>query len=243
MQGNKIFKRIFEDKIRAMRVTITVSLLFILLLQAAGQQHIHKVNAPFDHVKVSGNIHLRLVASETTFLEFETEDFPESLTIEQDKSKLWLKSKTDLKQGPATVVKMHHTGLAGLEITRGAIVQSADTLHSDMLSLRVETGGKAEFSVATDSLSARVNQGSDIILSGSTRSLQVNASTMGNFLAYELQTVNAWVKARSGGQVKVNATQLLDANSSGGAFIGYKGEPAEKEFKTSVGGKISPQTE
>ena len=66
---------------------------------------------------------------------------------------------------------------------------------------------------------------------------------MGNFLAYELLAVNAWVKAATGAQVKVNTTQLLNANASGKAFIGYLGEPAKKEFKTSVGGEITPQTE
>ena len=226
-----------------MRVIILVSFLFILLLPVAGQHHIHPVSKPFGQLKVSGNIHLKLVVSDTAFLEFETEEFPESLSVEQDKNKLTLRTKTELKQTPAIMVKLHLTSLTGLEISRGAIVQTADTLQSDILSLKVETGGKAEFAVATDSLSARVNQGADIILKGTTRSLQVNANTVGNFLAYELLAVNAWVKAATGAQVKVNTTQLLNANASGKAFIGYLGEPAKKEFKTSVGGEITPQTE
>jgi hypothetical protein len=87
----------------------------------------------------------------------------------------------------------------------GAVVQSADTLHYDVLSLKVETGG--------------------------------------NFLAYELQTENAWVKASTASQVKVYARRLLNANASGKSFIAYRGEPAVKEFTSSLGGEISPQTE
>jgi hypothetical protein len=243
MQGNKIFKRIFDGKNRAMRLIITVSILSILLLPAAAQQHVHKLNTPFEELKVSGNIHLILLPSDTDFLEFETEDFPESLTIEQDKSQLLLRSKTELNQSPALVIKLHHLSLDRMVITRGAIVQSSDTLHYNVLSLKVETGGKAEITVATDSLYARVSQGSDIILYGSSRSLQVSANTVGNFLAYELQTVNAWVKAANGSQVKVNTTGLLNASAGGKSFIGYLGEPAVKDFKTSLGGEISPQTE
>jgi hypothetical protein len=243
VQGNKIFKRIFADKRHAMRVIFIVSIVFALLLPATGQQHIHKLNTPLAQIKVSGNIHLTLLPSDDTYLEFETEEFPESLTIEQDKSQLLLRSKTELKQSPALEVKLHHKSLTGLEITRGAVVQSSDTLHYDVLSLKVETGGKVEITVATDSLNARVNEGSDIILYGTTRILQVNANTVGNCLAYELRAVHAWVKASTGSQVKVNVTGLLNANASGTSFIGYLGEPEVKEFKTSLGGKISPRTE
>ena len=222
---------------------LAVSILSVLLLPATGQQHIHKLNTPFEQLKVSGNIHLRLVPSDATFLELETEDFPELLTVEQDKNQLLLRSKTELKQSPALMVKLHLTSLDRLEITRGAVVQSADTLHYDVLSLKVETGGKTEITLVLDSLNARVSQGSDIILYGSTRSLQVKANTGGNFLAYELQTENAWVKASTGSQVKVNTRGLLNANASGKSFIAYKGEPAVKEFTSSLGGEISPQTE
>lgn len=226
-----------------MRVIFAVSILSILLLPVAGQQHVHSLNPPYKQLKVSGNIHLRLVPSDSTFLEFETEEFPESLTIEQDKNQLLLRSKTEISQSPAIVIKLHHTSLDRLEITMGAVVQSADTLHYDVLSLKVETGGKAEITIAADSLNARVSQGSDIILYGSARSIQVNANTAGNFLAYELQTENAWVKASTASQVKVYARRLLNANASGKSFIAYRGEPAVKEFTSSLGGEISSRTE
>lgn len=226
-----------------MRVIVSVFIVSILLVPLTGQQHIHKLSPPYEHIKVSGNIHLTLVPSESTYLEFETEDFPESLTIEQDKNQLVLRTPTELKQTPALEFNLHLLSLSGLEVTRGAVVLSSDTLHCDVLSLRVETGGKAEITVSADSLNARVNQGSDIILYGNTRSLQVNANTVGNCLAYELQAKQAWVKAATGSQVKVTVTEFLNANAAGKSFIGYQGDPAEKEFTTSLGGEINPQTE
>ncbi len=226
-----------------MRVIIIVSICLSLLIPVTGQQHVHKLNAPLDQVRVSGNIHLRLVPSSSTYLEFETEEFPESLILEQDKNKLTLRTKTELKQTPALEIRLYHPQLNGIESSRGAIVHSSDTLQYKTLNVLAETGGKAEITVSTDSLSARVGQGSDIILYGKTRSLQVNANTMGNCLAYEFQAVNAYIKATTGSQVKVNVKQLLQANASGGAFVGYMGEPAETDFSTSVGGKINPESE
>ena len=243
MQGNKIFKRIFEDKNRAMRAILTVSLLSILLLSAIGQQQVYTLNVPSEQLKVSGNIHVTFHPSDSTYLEYETKEMPDNLIIEQDKSMLTLKTKTEISQSPAIKVVLHHTKLSGLEVVRGAVVQSADTLKYKVLSLRTDTGGKVELTLAVDSLSARINQGSDIILYGSARSLQVNANTVGNFLAYELKTKNAWVKASTGAQVKVYATQYLNANASGTAFIGYMGKPEDREIKASLGGKVTQESE
>jgi hypothetical protein len=88
-----------------------------------------------------------------------------------------------------------------------------------------------------------VSQGSDIILYGTTRILQVNANTVGNCLAYDLQATHAWVKAATGSQVKVKVSGLLNANAAGKSFVGYMGDPEVKEFTTSLGGEITPQTE
>jgi len=94
-----------------------------------------------------------------------------------------------------------------------------------------------------DSLSARVNQGADLILYGSTRSQYVNAYTWGNYLAFELEAIDSYVKAATGAQVKVNTSGLLDASATSKAFVGYLTEPELKKVKTSVGGEITQQTE
>ena len=226
-----------------MRVIIAVSFICIMLLPAAGQQQVYTLNAPSEQLKVSGNIHITFHPSDSTYLEYETEEMPDNLIIEQDKSKLTVKTKTEISQSPAIKVVLHHTKLSGLEVVRGAVVHSADTLRYKVLSLKTDTGGKVELTLAVDSLSARVNQGSDIILYGRARSIQVNANTVGNFLAYDLEAEKAWVKAATGAQVKVNTTQYLNANASGTAFIGYKGKPDDREIKTSLGGKVTQESE
>ena len=150
-----------------------------------------------------------------------------------------MKTPTDLSKSPAIKVKLYYAELSNLEITRGAVVQSADVVKSKTLTLKVDTGGKAEFAVSSDSVSARVVKGSDIILSGDTRSLSVTANSAGNFLGYELEAENSWVKANTGAQIKVNSSAYLNAYSSGGAFIGYTGNPERTEFKNSLGGELT----
>jgi hypothetical protein len=198
---------------------------------------------PFDRVQVIGNIHLELVASDQALLSFEGDTVPEQLNVTWSDGVMTLKTRTELKQSPAIELKLFHPGPTGLEITRGAVVQSGDVLQTSTLSLRMDTGGKAEFAINTDSLSARLNQGSDIILSGKTRSQQIIANTVANYLGYELEAESTWVKASTGAQVKVNSSNYLNANSTSGAFVGYKGEPAHTTFKNNTGGKITAENQ
>ena len=171
-------------------------------------------------------------------MEFETDQDLEGLTVESKDGELFLKTKSDLKKEPPLKGKLLYRTLTRIEVTKGAHVQSTDTLKADILFLKAETGGKAELTVLTDSLSARINQGADVILYGKTRAQSVNAYTWGNYLSYDLDVVNTFVKAATGAQVKVNASGILDGNATSKATVGYWGEPQQKKIKTSVGGEV-----
>jgi len=226
-----------------MRLISFVFIACTTLYQAAGQENPIPIETPFKHLKVSGNIHLELVSSDFQQLIILSEGNPEELDIESGEEQLLLKTKSELSKSPAIKVKLHYVKLAGLEITKGGRVQSRDTLITEVLQLEVLTGGKAELMIRVDSLSARVNQGADIILYGNTRTQFINAYTWGNYMADELEASDAIVKAATGAQVKVNTSRLLEASATSKAFVGYWGDPDQKRVKTSVGGEITPLTE
>ncbi len=224
-----------------MRTTIFILLLAIISLSLSAQGYVIPAEIPFDKLEVQGNIHLELVWSEQTQLEFESDTVPEELNMKWSNGVLALKNPLELKKSSAIKVKLYLSSLSGLEITRGSVVQSADVMKFPVLSIKADTGGKAEFTIDTDSLYARINQGSDVILSGKTRSQSLHAVTAGNFLGYELEAENTWVKATTGAQVKVNCTGYLNANIKSGAFLGYRGKPDHTAFKSGTGGKISEE--
>lgn len=205
------------------------------------QGYVIPAKIPFEHLVVQGNIHLQLIFSDETALEFESDTVPEQLNIGWKDGTLSLKNPLELKKSPAIVGKLYLNTLSSLDITRGAVVQSADAMKTTTLTIRTDTGGKAEFSIETDSLNARVKQGSDLILSGTTRSQFIHAVTAGNFLAYDLEAENTWVKANSGAQVKVHSTDYLNAKITSGAFLGYRGQPDHTDFNKGTGGKISQE--
>jgi hypothetical protein len=226
-----------------MRALYVFTFICFFFLSVEAQEHPLPVQSPFERIKVSGNIHLQLIATGTPRILVDEESVPDKLDIEWSDHILILKTRSELNNNPAIRVKLEYASLTGLEISRGAVVQSADTLKTKILTLNVETGGKAEIFVVADSLSARVNQGSDIILRGSARSQLINANTLGNYLGYELAADNTWVKAATGAQVKVNSSKLLNANANSKAFVGYRGNPEHKILKNSTGGEITQQNQ
>jgi hypothetical protein len=226
-----------------MRSILIYSILLIIQITVSAQEYIVPVENNFEAVKVAGNIHLQLVASDSSQLVFEGDRVPDKLDIEWAEDGLTLKTPIEFGSEPAITLKLYYRTLSELEVRRSAVVQSADILKTKILSVRAETGGKIELEIATDSISARVNQGADIILSGKTRCQLINAYTVGNYLAYELKAQKTWVTAATGAQVKINSTGLLDANATSKAFVGYLGNPEQKVFKYSVGGEISQQSQ
>ena len=226
-----------------MRAIASFLLVFAAIFQVYGQEQLLSLETPFDHLRVSGNIHLELHKADAQQLIFVSEINTDELDIENDKAVLSLKTKTELNNAPAIKLKINYVSLDKLEVTKGGRVQSTDTLITDVLHLDLLNGGKSELYIKVDSLSARVNQGADLILYGNTRSQFVNAYTWGNYLAYDLVAVDSYVKAATGAQVKVNTSRLLDANATSRAFVGYLTEPEQKKVKTSLGGTITSQTE
>lgn len=224
-----------------MRTVILLCVLGIISQTLNAQGYVIPAEIPFEKLAVQGNIHLQLISSDKSQLEFEGDTVPEQLILEWQDGTLSLKNPLALKKSEAIQVKLYLSGLSDLEIIRGGVVQSADVLKTRVFTIKTDTGGKAEFSIDADSISARINQGSDMILSGTTRSQSIHAVTAGNYLGYELEAVNTWVKASTGAQVKVKSSGYLDANIKSGAFLGYKGTPDHTAFKKSTGGKISQE--
>ena len=220
----------------------SLTILLMLGLMSSGikaQESESASGISFTRLKASGHIHIELVPSAEQKLEILSEDHTDDYEVDYQEQTIILKYKSDISNVPRLEVKLYYAGLSGIELTKGATVQSADTLRTENLELDVLSGAKVELKIHVDQLDSRVNQGADIILYGIAGEQHVDAYSWGNYLAYDLVTSETFVKAATGAQVKVSATKVLEANSTSKAFVGYSGKPARKSFKTSVGGEIT----
>ncbi len=223
-----------------MRILLFLAFVCTVILHANGQDNSMEFKAPFDHLKVSGNIHVELIVSDKQELVFISEENGDDLELKFKDGGLQLKTKTELSNSAAIEVKLYFVNLWGIEVLKGGRVRSADTIKSKFLKLDVVSGGKTELVIHVDSLTARVNQGADIILYGTAGSQYVNAYSWGNYLAFDLEARNSYVKASTGAQVKVKSTGLLEANATSKGYVSYSGNPVHKKIKTSVGGEVTP---
>ncbi len=215
-------------------------ILFAFVTVLEGQNRITVTLGEFTSLSVSGRTNIMLVPSETHEMSITTRNGkPEDVKFEIKNGELRVKTKPDLKKENEIGIKIPYTTLTRIESATGAVINSKEVLKGVDLELKVLTGGKIELSIDVKTIDAKTIQASDIILYGKTISQNVVANTGGNYLAYDLECEDSYVKASSGAQIKVTAKKIIDATSNSKAFVGYIGEPASTFIKTSLSGEIA----
>jgi hypothetical protein len=196
---------------------------------------------PFFSVMVTDKIEAELVLSKTNAVETAFENAAESnLIVEVVDSVLKVRMKPGNYRDAQLKVKINYTGeLRSLEADGRASIWSQEDLYFEKaLTLKLYNGGEMRFRLYCDSISATLSQGSILYLTGEAHSEQVKVSTGATFSGYEFRTVSAHVTASGGAKAKVSASGYLNASASSKGFIGYVGEPAKVDEKTSLMGEI-----
>ncbi len=226
---------------KARTIAIT-SLIFFLagFFPLFSQQRITVGLDDFNKLNVWGRMDVELIPSQGNEMEIVSPDGdPEEVSIEFGEGELKLNLKPGFGDKATYKIRLPYTRLSSIESAGGAVINSAKPLESKELELDANTGGKIELTVQVQHIHARTAQGSDIILYGSTQTQRITANTGGNYLAYDLECKDSYVKAGSGSQVKVVAHNTIDATSNTKAFVGYIGDPSTRVTKTMLGGTIA----
>lgn len=215
-------------------------LLVTFVCELEGQNRITVTLGEFTSLSVSGRADVELVPSETHEMSITARNGkPEDVKFEIKNGELKIKTRPDLKKENEIAIKLPYTTLTRIESTIGAVINSKQEFKGTDIELRVLTGGKIELSVDVETIEAKITHASDIILYGKTTSQNVVANTGGNYLAYELECEDSYVKASSGAQIKVTAKRIIDATSNSKAFVGYIGEPGSTYIKTTLSGEVA----
>ncbi len=220
--------------------TIFLSISFLVIMSGLnGQNRITVTLDRFTKLSVSGDAHVELVPSHSHKMSIVASNGkPEEVEYEIRNGELMIWAKTDLMQERETNIKLPYEKLISIEASTGAVINSREDLDSEDLYLRSLSGGKIELTVNTRTIDARVTQISDIILYGSTNSQKVVANTGGNYLAYDLDCKETYVKSSAGAQAKVKAAKKIEASANSKGFISFIGNPESKQISTSLGGTI-----
>lgn len=217
---------------------LAVMLIGITTLLRAGDQ---KVLDPFHSIIVSSEIEMELILSEKEAIEPEFENAgEEDLIIEVVDSVLKVRMKTGKYKGSTLKVRIYYNkDMRMMEANGRAQIWSDEDLYFEKdLTVKLANGGEMRFKLFCDSLKANLSQGGIIYLKGKARAIDVKVTTGATFSGYEFETQQADVVASGGGKAKISVSRTLKAKASTKGFIGYVGEPAGVDKKTSLKGEI-----
>lgn len=197
-----------------------------------------KALSPFDEIILSGNVSALLVEGDEENIEIRNDK--DRLDVYVDGKSLKVKA-TDLVQynkTPTVKVIITYKRLRSIKARAGASAYTDNPINGDKLDLRFSSGASGEIEVAQNSIEVSVSEGGDLELEGTTTWQEVKVATGGMLSAYRLKADNAIVKANTGGNAKVMATESIDARANTGGSITYKGDPKKVQRKDGLSGSV-----
>lgn len=152
---------------------------------------------------------------------------------------LHIRERIDSRRPERTQVRVCYNTLSSFALT-DAKASLADTLRQSLLDVALSGGASLEGALEVQDLDMSVSDKASVLLGGSARYLTLQASG-GQVNAAELETMSTRVSAQSNAEVRVWVTDRLEARTSTGAVLRYKGEPAiVRTALKFMGGEIKP---
>ena len=109
--------------------------------------------------------------------------------------------------------------------------------------VKATSGGSITGSdVLLDRLSARINSGGSITLTGKVNDLEVDGNSGGQFRGYSLSTTLCKADMSSGAGMQVTVTKEISAKASSGGSIRFKGEALIRDIDVNSGGSVKRQS-
>lgn len=223
-----------------------------LVMAVHAQKTINDANAEkrnvsgFHAVEVSGGVDLYLTQGDESVAVSATEAIYKErlktvvengvLKIWYDYEKGWGLTRNSGKMKLKAYVSAKN--LDRLIASGGSDVDIDGTLKASKLELKISGGSDFDGRVDIGDFIVRASGGSDVKISGGAKSLDLDASGGSDFKGFDLAVENCTVDANGGSDVSITANGQLDAKSSGGSDVHYKGNAVIKESKSSGGGSV-----
>jgi hypothetical protein len=138
--------------------------------------------------------------------------------------KLDIKLKTKIYSNVAVQVFVTYKSLKAISASTGAFIKSDAVIRAENLDIKSNTGSTVILEVDTKSLSSTVSS-SKIEVVGKTEFQEVKTYAGGKYIADQLESKDAMVKATTGGNAWIYATNKLDAKATTGGKVIYVGNP------------------
>ncbi len=196
--------------------------------------------SPFDAISVTGNIEVILKKGTENKAEVSTWGIDEddvNVFVKRNVLKLQL-LKNIFERDEKVTIYVTYTHLRGIKANAGAMVYSDEALTGDKLTIKVNSGAQVDMDIQFAALDANVTEGGILELAGTVESQTISAGTGGQYRGLHLECSRTHVRANTGGQATVVATESLDASANTGGSIEYSGDPDQRYTKSLLAGEI-----
>ena len=214
---------------------------FVLLVSTVGfsQEKIERELGSFDEIKVFNGLNVTLKNATYTSAVITGQKADEVLIKNVNgRLKLSMNFPETFNSKDAKVTIFYSDDISVIDVNEGSYVDSENTLKQEHIELKVQEGAIIDLDIDVKYLESKSVTGGTIIVSGKAESQTVEATTGGNYKAYDLQSNHSTIVASSGALVRVTVSEFLDAKVRLGGTIYYKGNPKEVKSKKIIGGTI-----
>ncbi|MBC7523222.1 MAG: DUF2807 domain-containing protein, partial [Flavobacterium sp.] len=145
---------------------------------------------------------------------------------------------TKLLSGDNVSATVYYKDINAVEANEGSRIASESVIKSISFDIIAKEGSEINIKLMVDKLTARVSNGSKIIISGKASNQDILVNSDGNFEAEKLVTSQTTITSNAGGEAFIFATNLVDAKVRAGGKILIFGKPKQISQKIIAGGTI-----
>lgn len=144
----------------------------------------------------------------------------------------------DSTVGNDILAKVFYVNLLAVEANDGCNIGASSVINTTNFQIIGKQNSKIKLNFKADKINARLSQGSKLDLLGTIDNLDVIASNSSKVFAKDCIVKQANVNVNAGGEIYVNASQVVDAKVRAGGSIFIHGNPKKVNKELILGGDI-----
>ena len=201
----------------------------------------------FTQLKVSGAFKVQITTENTAVIKITTDEnlLPYIVTKVNAAGELSIRRKKGVilkpSKGRSISIEIPHQALSMIALSGSGSISSRKDIETSASNIHLSGSGFIDLSLMNTSTEVNNAGSGSVRLSGSTQKLEVAQSGSGAVILNQLAAENAHAHLAGSGEIRLWATNVLDAAVSGSGRIRYKVTPTAKIKTKIVGsGNIRP---
>jgi hypothetical protein len=144
----------------------------------------------------------------------------------------------DKTVGNDILVKVYYVNLNSVEANDGCNIGASNIITTTNFEIIGKQSSKIKLNLNAEKINARLSQGSKLDLLGTIDNFDVVASNSSKVFAKDCNVKQANVNVNAGGEIYINASQVVDAKVRAGGSIFIHGNPKKVNKQMILGGDI-----